>query len=96
MGLNEEIKEIFDEDIQDDITRSSLSIEALFVNQGTKRAIRETSLVAWDDTTSANCIYLKFFDGKIQKINQTDKTILTATSGVWADRATLEYTEGGE
>lgn len=53
-------------------------------------------VVAWDDTTTANVIYLKYLDGRIDKVNTSDKTILTATSGVWADRATLTYTEGGE
>ena len=73
--------------------------EAVFIKEGVEGALADNqatqAVVAWDDTTTANVVYLKYLSGKIDKINQSDGTILTAQSGVWADRATLTYTEGG-
>lgn len=56
-----------------------------------------SAVVAWDDTTTPDTVYLKYLSGKIDKISLTAKTILTAQSGgTWANRATSNvYTEGG-
>lgn len=95
MSKEEIVNNIIDDDKEGYFGENK--VLAFFVEQGTKKALRETGIVAWDDTTTANCIYLKYLDGRIDKINQTDKTILTAqSSGTWANRATTNvYTEGG-
>jgi len=75
--------------------------EAVFIKEGTTAALTDTqatqAVVAWDDTTTVNVVYLKYLSGKIDKVNKVDKTILTAQSGgTWANRATTNvYTEGG-
>lgn len=50
--------------------------------------------LAWDDTTTSNVIYLKY-STYIEKIDNTTKTITSNIGGVWADRASLTYTESG-
>lgn len=96
------IAEIIPADLTDEMSanrQETLTDFGIAVMNGTKQALTDTqasqAVVAWDDTTTANVVYLKYLSGKIEKINQSDGTILTAQSGVWADRATLTYTEGG-
>ena len=85
------------------VSSSSSEIEAL--NGSTlaadlaeiKSVLNGNAVVAWDDTTTVNVVYLKYLSGKIYKVNKVDKTILTAQAGgTWANRATTNvYTEGG-
>lgn len=91
-------QEIFKKAVDSDkvtYTQENENRDAFVSQQGAKSATRETTPVAWDDTTTANVIYLKYPDGVIGKVNQTAKTITYNIGGAWADRATLTYTEWG-
>jgi len=50
-----------------------------------KKASEQIGITIWDDTTTANCVYIKYLDGTIKKIDITNKTIYQAASGVWAN-----------
>lgn len=87
--------------IFNDITNQiKTAIESLFYDS-TLEAVKVTDadrIVLSDTETTANVIYLKYLSGRIDKIDKTDPTnttYYTATSGTWADRTTLTYTEGG-
>lgn len=69
--------------------------ESIYMADNIAAGIIASKPVAWDDTTTTNCTYFKYLNGRIEKIDTVAKTRLTAQSGNWADRATLTYTEGG-
>ena len=81
---------VVDDDIENLFGDSSKSM-AKMVEQGAKSAIKETQVIAYDDTTTAGTTYLQYADGAIRK--WTSSVRYVANSGtLWADRATATYT----
>ena len=69
--------------------------KAEITRDAVEKAIKGQKVVRYDNTTTQDCMYIEYIDGTIDKFDKVAKTIYTATSGVWADRATLTYTKGG-
>lgn len=99
MGTFEEaLNDVIDDDIEDLFGDSSKTI-AKMVQQGIKKANKEFEACTIDISNDP-VFYFELLDGRIQKIDKTDRsniTILYAQSGgTWANRATTNvYTKGG-